>query len=196
MHDSFTAEQKKKIVTFINLALTFNKTHNIFSRRNFNEVYKKDILDCSPLIKFLKKKDNVLDLGTGGGFPGILLSITKPNNQINLLEKNKKKCYFLKVVIDELKLKNTRIINKTITKQNTLGKFDIITARAFASIKKIINFTKNNTHQNSKYILLKGKKLIIKNELKDIDKNKLRYEIIKQEATTIERNIVLIENNE
>ena len=196
MHDSFTTEQKKKIDTFINLALTFNKTHNIFSRKNFNDVYKKDILDCSPLIEFLKKNDNVLDLGTGGGFPGILLSILKPSNQINLLEKNKKKCYFLKIVIDELKLKNTRIVNKTIAKQNKLGKFDIITARAFASIEKIINLTKNNTHQNSKYILLKGKKLNIKNELKDIDKNKLRYEIIKQETTTRERNIVLIENNE
>ena len=196
MHDSFTTEQKKKIDTFINLALTFNKTHNIFSRKNFNDVYKKDILDCSPLIEFIKKNDNVLDLGTGGGFPGILLSILKPSNQINLLEKNKKKCYFLKIVIDELKLKNIRIVNKTIAKQNKLGKFDIITARAFASIEKIINLTKNNTHQNSKYILLKGKKLNIKNELKDIDKNKLRYEIIKQETTTRERNIVLIENNE
>ena len=196
MHDSFTTEQKKKIDIFINLALTFNKTHNIFSRKNFNDVYKKDILDCLPLIEFLKKNDKVLDLGTGGGFPGILLSIVKPSNQINLLEKNKKKCYFLKIVIDELKLKNTRIVNKTIIKQNKLGKFDIITARAFASIEKIINLTKNNTHQNSKYILLKGKKLNIQNELKDIDKNKLRYEIIKQETTTRERNIVLIENNE
>ena len=196
MHDFFTTEQKKKIITFINLALTFNKTHNIFSRKNHNEVYKKDILDCLPLIGFLKKNDNVLDLGTGGGFPGILLSIAKPSSQINLLEKNKKKCYFLKIVINELNLKNTRIINKTITKQNTLGKFDIITARAFASIQEIINITKNNTHQDSKYILLKGKKLNIKNELKDIDKNKLRYEIIKQEVTTIERNIVLIENDE
>ena len=196
MHDSFTTEQKKKIDIFINLALTYHTTHNILSRKNFNDVYKKDILDCSPLIEFLKKNDKVLDLGTGGGFPGILLSIVKPSNQINLLEKNKKKCYFLKIVIDELKLKNTRIVNKTIIKQNKLGKFDIITARAFASIEKIINLTKNNTHQNSKYILLKGKKLNIQNELKDIDKNKLRYEIIKQETTTRERNIVLIENNE
>ena len=56
MHDSFTTEQKKKIDIFINLALTFNKTHNIFSRKNFNDVYKKDILDCLPLIEFLKKK--------------------------------------------------------------------------------------------------------------------------------------------
>ena len=43
MHDSFTTEQKKKIITFINLALTFNKTHNIFSRKSYNEVYEKEI---------------------------------------------------------------------------------------------------------------------------------------------------------
>ena len=187
----FSDEQENKIKKFINLALDFNKTHNIFSRESYDEVYENDILDCKPLIKHIKKNESVLDLGSGGGFPGILLSITKPENKINLLESNNKKCYFLKKVSYELNLKNTKIINKTITKKNKLGKFDIITSRAFATIEKTINLTKTNTHENTKYLLLKGKASNIKKELKDIDKNMFRYEIINQD-TTKERNIVLL----
>ena len=98
---------------------------------------------------------------------------------------------FSKKVSYELNLRNTKIINKTITKKNELGKFDIITSRAFATIEKTINLTKTNTHENTKYLLLKGKASNIKKELKDIDKNMFRYEIINQD-TTKERNIVLL----
>ena len=189
MPRAFSDEQEHKIKTFINFALDFNKTHNIFSREAYDEVYENDILDCKPLIDHIKKNKSLLDLGSGGGFPGILLSITRPENKISLLENNNKKCYFLKKVTHELNLKNTKIINKTITKKNELGKFDIITSRAFATIKKTIDLTKTNTHQNTKYLLLKGKVSNIKKELKDIDKNMFRYEIINQD-TTKERNIV------
>ena len=189
MPRAFSDEQEHKIKTFINLALDFNKTHNIFSREAYDEVYENDILDCKPLIDHIKKNKSLLDLGSGGGFPGILLSITRPENKISLLESNNKKCYFLKKVTHELNLKNTKIINKTITKKNELGKFDIITSRAFATIKKTIDLTKTNTYQNTKYLLLKGKVSNIKKELKDIDKNMFRYEIINQD-TTKERNIV------
>ena len=51
----FSDEQENKIKTFINLALDFNKTHNIFSRESYDEVYENDILDCKPLIKHIKK---------------------------------------------------------------------------------------------------------------------------------------------
>ena len=191
MSKVFSDEQESKIKTFINLALDFNKTHNIFSRVSYDEVYENDILDCKPLIDHIKKNESVLDLGSGGGFPGILLSITRPENKISLLESNKKKCYFLKKVSHELNLRNTKIINKTINKKNELGRFDIITSRAFATIEKTINLTKTNTHKNTKYLLLKGKTSNIRKELKDIDKNMFRYEIINQD-TTKERNIVLL----
>ena len=54
MHNPFKEEEKNKINIFINLALEFNKTHNIFSRKEHDEVYKKDILDCEPLVKRIK----------------------------------------------------------------------------------------------------------------------------------------------
>ena len=196
MHNPFTDEQNEKINTFISLALEFNKTHNIFSRENNQEVFQKDILDCYPINQYLEKDKTVLDLGSGGGFPGILLSITKPDNKIYLIESSSKKCYFLRTIIDKLSLSNTTIINEKIKIKNTIGKFDIITARAFASIKNIIDLTQNNTNSKSKYVLLKGREKTIKQELKDINKNKHIYEIIKQKVGPEERHVVLIEKNE
>ena len=196
MHNPFKEEEKNKINIFINLALEFNKTHNIFSRKEHNEVYKKDILDCEPLIKRIKNNTKILDLGSGGGFPGILLAITKPKSQISLIESSSKKCFFLRSVADKLALKNTTIINKKIEPNNNIGVFDIITARAFASIDKITKLTKTNCNKDTKYLLLKGKDKTIQEELTDIDKNLYLYEIIKLDTKTHERNMVLIKNNE
>ena len=191
---NFTKNQKEKINIFINLAINFNKTHNIFSRKSSEEVMKKDILDCAPIINIIPTNKSVLDLGSGGGFPGILLAITKPNNKISLLESSRKKCYFLKLVVEALELKNTTILNTTITKTNKIGVFDIITARAFASINKIIKLTQQNKTTTTKYILLKGREQKIKEELKLLNQKKFKYEIIKQNNTNQERNIVVITN--
>ncbi|MAU68795.1 MAG: 16S rRNA (guanine(527)-N(7))-methyltransferase RsmG [Gammaproteobacteria bacterium] len=196
MHNPFKEEEKNKINIFINLALEFNKTHNIFSRKEHDEVYKKDILDCEPLIKRIKNNTKILDLGSGGGFPGILLAITKPKSQISLIESSSKKCFFLRSVADKLALKNTTIINKKIEPNNNIGVFDIITARAFASIDKITKLTKTNRNKDTEYLLLKGKNKTIQEELTDIDKNLYLYEIIKLDTKTHERNMVLIKNNE
>jgi 16S rRNA (guanine527-N7)-methyltransferase len=196
MHNPFKEEEKNKINIFINLALEFNKTHNIFSRKEHDEVYKKDILDCEPLIKRIKNHTKILDLGSGGGFPGILLAITKPKSQISLIESSSKKCFFLRSVADKLALKNTTIINKKIEPNNNIGVFDIITARAFASIDRITKLTKTNCNKDTKYLLLKGKDKTIQEELTDIDKNLYLYEIIKLDTKTHERNMVLIKNNE
>ena len=196
MHNPFKKEELDKINAFILLALEFNKTHNIFSRQRCEVVYEKDILDCEPLIKRIKDNSSVLDLGSGGGFPGILLAITKPKNKISLIESSAKKCFFLRSVKDKLSLRNTTIINKKLEPNNKIGVFDVITARAFASIYKITKLTNTNSNKHTKYLLLKGKNKTIQEELRDIDKNLYLYEIIKQDTKTHERNLVVIKKNE
>ena len=88
---SFKKKEQEKIEEYITLAQEFNKTHNIYVRKNKKEIVDKDIIDCSPLITIIKPNKTILDLGSGGGFPGILLSITKPENKItfkNFITKN------------------------------------------------------------------------------------------------------------
>ena len=187
-----STKQTKQIQTFIEDALEFNKTHNIFVRKSKEDVYDKDVIDCFPLVEKITPNKTVLDLGSGGGFPGILLAIIKQKNKIFLLERNKKKSYFLKKTIKKLRLTNAVVINKNITKNNTFGKFDIITARAFSDIENILMLTKPNTKTLTKLLLLKGRNAKIKKEIKLLDKNKYLCEIINLKNNTTERNMVII----
>ena len=201
MHDAayqktFNRPQQEKIEKYIELAIEFNKTHNIFVRRDKEEILDKDIFDCSPLIKIIEPNKSIVDLGSGGGFPGVLLSITNPKNQITLIESSHKKCYFLKSLIHHLELTNTKVINTTLTEKNDIGVFDIITARAFAPIEKIMRLTKNNTHKQSIYYLLKGKDKKTIDELKVINQKKYNYEIIKLDNKYFDRSLVVIKENE
>ena len=196
MHESLPTDYQRKIKSFVDAAVEFNKTHNIFSRRTKKEVYEKDVLECLSLNKNIQEKKTILDLGSGGGFPGVILSITKPTNKISLVESSSKKCYFLRKIKHDLSLENMNIINQKVVKNNNLGLFDIITARAFAHTQKILELTQNNTHKTTKYLLMKGKETTTNKELKDIDNKRYKYEIIKQDINFFERNIVLIKLNE
>ena len=167
-----------------------------FHARVLTRYFKKTYWIARPLQKKIALNKSIVDLGSGGGFPGILLSIQKPKNKITLIESSTKKCYFLKKIIHNLSLTNTTIVNKTITADNNIGKFDIITARAFSDIKKVLKLTRNNTKPFTKYLLLKGKAEKIAEELKDVDKNKHICEIINLSAEKYERNLVVIKKNE
>ena len=193
---NISKKNEEKIAIFIDLALEFNKTHNIFVRKNAKEVFEKDIVDCLPLTTEIFDKESVLDLGSGGGFPGILIGILKPHNRVCLVESSSKKCYFLKKTVHELSLKNVFIINSTISKNNNIGKYDIITARAFANTEKIINITKNNTKPSTKYLLLKGTIKKLNEELEVLNTKQLTYEIIKLDNKKAERHLVKINQNE
>ena len=192
MHKELSTKEEELINHFINEALTFNLKHNIFIRANKEEVLEKDILDCLPLVKKINTTEKILDLGSGGGFPGIVLAILRPESEIHLLEKSQKKCYFLNKTKDTLKLKNISVLKTTISQKNTLEKYSVITARAFSSIKNILDLTKNNLKENGKYLLLKGRAEKIEEEITAINTNNYKYEIIELENKKYERHIVQI----
>ena len=186
----------KLLEQLVTRSFKFNQNHNLFHRKTKEEIYKKDVLECLEINEHIKKDDKILDIGSGGGFPGLVIGITNPNNKIDLVESNQKKCYFLKQIQHDLCLKNVAILNKRIEKNNTFGEYDLITARAFASIEKITSLTKNNTKQNTRYVLFKGTKLKIEEELLALNTNKFKYEIINQGNQKKERHFVKISLNE
>ena len=196
MHEKNKEEADKKIEQFVYEALAFNKKHNIFVRESIEDVYEKDVYDCFPVLKKINNSDNILDLGSGGGFPGIIIAIVKPMCEIHLLEKSKKKCYFLNKTIDLLGLKNAKVLDTVINKNNNLGSYSLITARAFSSTANILKLTQNNLDDSGKYVLLKGKKEKISEELATIDTNKYKYEIIKLENKKYERHLLEIRKSE
>ncbi|MDC1008201.1 16S rRNA (guanine(527)-N(7))-methyltransferase RsmG [Gammaproteobacteria bacterium] len=196
MHKNFSKTEKEKIELYIQEALTFNKKHNIFIRANKDEVFEKDILDCVPLVEKIEKESKILDLGSGGGFPGVVLAILRPDCEVHLLEKSQKKCYFLNKIKDILRLDNIKVLKQTITNNNTLKEYLTITARAFSSTQNILNLTEKNLKKNGKYLLLKGRIEKIEEEMAAINTNNYKYEIIELDNKKYERHIVQIKKNE
>ena len=196
MHKNFSKTEKEKIELYIQEALAFNKKHNIFIRANKDEVFEKDILDCVPLVEKIEKESKILDLGSGGGFPGVVLAILRPDCEVHLLEKSQKKCYFLNKTKDTLRLDNIKVLKQTITKNNTLERVPTITARAFSSTQNILNLTEKNLKKNGKYLLLKGRIEKIEEEMAAINTNNYKYEIIELDNKKYERHIVQIKKNE
>lgn len=184
-------EKKDLVNKFLEKALKYNQNHNLFNRNNKKEL-QRDVNESLSINPFIKNKLKILDLGSGGGFPGIITAITNPECKIYLLEKNTKKSYFLKKTIIELGLTNAFVIDKRLEQENDLGIFDLITARAFSSTNSILDLTKNNSNKETQYVLLKGTKKTITEELNEINTNNYIYEIINTEEKPKERNIVVI----
>ena len=184
-------DKNKLINQFLEKALSYNQNHNLF-KRSTKEELERDVGESISINSHISNKTKILDLGSGAGFPGIITAITNPTCKIHLLEKNTKKAYFLKKTILELELKNALVINTRIQEKNDLGVFDLITARAFSSTSNILKLTKNNSDIKTKYILLKGTKKTIAEELNEIDTNNYICEIINKEKKPKERNIVFI----
>ena len=189
-------EELNKIKEFVLKAIEFNKSHNIFVREMAEEVFEKDILDCMPLIEKINHNEKILDMGSGGGFPGLLIAILRPECEIHLLEKNQKKCYFLNKIIHELNLVNAKTLNTNITPNNKLETYSLITSRAFSSTENTLKLSKKNLEKGGRYILLKGREEKIIEEIQSLDTNKYKCEIIKIENTTHERHLVEIKINE
>ncbi len=92
----FSDEQENKIKTFIKLALDFNKTHNIFSRESYDEVYENDILDCKPLINHIKKERKCIRSWFGRRFPRNTIINNKTRKQNKLIREQQQEVLFSK----------------------------------------------------------------------------------------------------
>ena len=186
-------KQEEQVNIFIKEAFRYNKTHNLFVRESEETIYNKDIKDCWPLIEHIKNNDKILDVGTGAGFPGVLIAIAKPNLPITLADSNKKKTYFLKKTIKKLGLQNIKVEESHLTNKANLGLFSVITARAFSHTQNIINICDPMLQPKGRYLLLKGKRTKIEEEIESINKKEHKCEIIKLKNKYEERHILLIE---
>ena len=118
----------------------WNKTHNLISKKQAQNI--EDHISDSLVISSLLK-ENIVDLGSGGGLPGIPLAITNPNKEFYLIESNTKKSSFLLHTTSRLSLENTTVINQRIEKVETKTfpeSFDIV-CRAVGSTEFIISLT-------------------------------------------------------
>ena len=155
----------KNLNLFANLLLEYNKTHNISGARSLSEVFE-NIEDSIKPLEFIGDFDSLLDVGTGAGFPGLVMAIAKSNAKFFLCEPKQKRVAFLRLVKSKLKLENVEIIAKRV-EQIEPFKVDIITSRAVANSKILIDLCKDFEKDSTKYLLFKGQR--VQNEVEKLD---------------------------
>ena len=153
-------EKLKQLDSYYKLLIEWNNKINLTRITNEKDVYLKHFYDSLTLIKAidLNKNIEVCDIGTGAGFPGIVLKIVFPNLNITLVDSLRKRIDFLNIVINTLKLKNIRAIHERAEdfSKNNREKFDLVTCRAVSKLNIISELCIPSVKVNGYFIPMKA----------------------------------------
>lgn len=173
--------QLEKLEKYYEILERENKLYNLTSITEKETVFLKHFYDSLTITKIIDlNKQSLCDLGTGAGFPGMVLKIIFPNLKVTLIDATLKKCNFLEKVIKELSLENINVINERVEEyaKKEREKYDIVTARAVAPLKHLLEYGVPLLKVNGVFIAMKGN---INKELVGIEtyENKLTIKITK-----------------
>ena len=164
---SISEFQGIKLNKFLKELITYNRHTNLVGKSTLLNPWTSHVLDCIQVSLFIKNKNNnILDMGTGAGLPGLILAIIGYKN-INVIDSNGKKITFVRFVSKKLNI-NVNIFLKRIEKLNN-KKFDFLISRALANLDKLLTYSHKFTKKDTVLIFLKGK--TVKNEIKEAKKN-------------------------
>ena len=172
-----TVDQLIKLDKFYKLLISWNEKINLTRITEEKDVYLKHFYDSLTIVKVcdLTKEKSLCDVGSGAGFPGIVLKIMFPNLKITLIDSLQKRVNYLNEIIKELDLENIEAIHSR--GEDYHEKFDIVTSRAVANIEKLVNYTMHLVKEEGVFVAMKGD---ISKELTEQVENKLlkKYQII------------------
>ena len=134
----------------------WNQKINVVSRKDIDELYLRHVLHALGISKIIhfKAGAKVLDVGTGGGFPGIPLAILFPKTQFTLVDSIAKKINVVKEVVTGLQLKNVEIHHMRV--EDLFGQFDFIVSRAVAAMPTFVHWVKGKVKKESKHKMKNG----------------------------------------
>ncbi len=162
-----TTLQSKQIDLYISELLEFNKHTNLVGKSTLKNIWERHIADSLQLSFFIKKKNlKIFDLGTGGGLPGIPLSILGYRD-IFLIDSVGKKIDFIRSIIKQLSL-SAKTEKKRIENLN-IGKADLLVSRALAPLNKLLSYSLLLSNKKTTYLFLKGRNVY--NEIEMAKKN-------------------------
>ena len=189
---NFDDNSIQKLKDFINLVLKENKNHNLIAKSTENHIWLRHILDSAQLVKFIDfNLKSLADLGTGAGFPGLVLEIFNKNKDfhVKLYEKSPVKRRFLKSVIEELDLK-AEVLGDI--REEVLDS-DIIVCRAFKKLDQVIQVSREIAKKPHKLMILKGQNA--QDEIKNSFKTKKYPYKLEDSMTSKDSKIILMEIN-
>jgi 16S rRNA (guanine527-N7)-methyltransferase len=150
------AEQKRQIELLYPLYTEWNSKINVISRKDIDELYVRHVLHSLSIAKFANFSNchTVLDIGTGGGFPGIPLAILFPDIQFHLVDSIGKKIQVVEAVAEGLGLKNLKA--EQARAEQIHGKYDVVTCRAVTQLNDFYTWIHKNLKPDSEILCLKG----------------------------------------
>lgn len=150
-----SGEQQDKLLAYVEMLKKWNKTYNLTALHDESRIINHHLLDSLTLPPYLEGAQTMLDVGSGGGQPGIPAAVCRPDLQITLLDANTKKTSFLQQAAIELELKNVRVVNGRVEAVQGL-RADVITSRAFAELADFVNWTAHLLQDGGCWAAMKG----------------------------------------
>ena len=193
-----TEDQEQKLEHFYNLLLEWNQKINLTRIIEKEDVYLKHFYDSLTIVKVidLNKVETLCDVGSGAGFPGVVLKIVYPNLKVTLVDSLQKRVNYLNTIIKELNLTEIKTIHTR--SEDLKEKYDVVTARAVANISKLTSYTMHLLKKDGQLIAMKGdiEKELTKEVYKELNS---KYKIVKIEEFTLpkensKRSIIIITN--
>ncbi|WP_397379016.1 16S rRNA (guanine(527)-N(7))-methyltransferase RsmG [Pseudomonas sp.] len=152
-----SAQQHEQLLAYLALLIKWNKAYNLTAVRDPDEMVSRHLLDSLSVVPFVSEAgDNWLDVGSGGGMPGIPLAILFPERQFTLLDSNGKKTRFLTQVKLELQLANLQVIHSRVEAFTPAVPFSGICSRAFSSLEDFSNWTRHLGDTTTQWLAMKG----------------------------------------
>ena len=156
----------EKLEIYLATLKKWNKVYNLTAINEDSEIIVKHFLDSLSVNQYIQNSGRILDVGTGAGFPGLILALFNPEKSFVLVDGVSKKISFLQEMIGKLNLKNVIAVHTKVEQYNEAEQFDIIISRAFADIKKMTKLTSHLIKDGGKFIAMKGPDVM--SELDDI----------------------------
>jgi 16S rRNA (guanine527-N7)-methyltransferase len=167
----FTDEHNEKLQSYLYLVKCWNERINIVSKKDEKRLVNRHIVESLSVLKEIEIQPNaeILDIGSGAGFPSIPISVLRRDLNFTLVESKRLKVLFLKEVVSQLNLKNITVLCERVenlSQEKWKDYFDLAFSRAVASLEKVYGWSKNFLKPNGCYIAWKGGD--IQKEIKEI----------------------------
>ncbi len=152
---SASQAQRETLLAYTDLLLKWNRTHNLTAITEPKEVVSKHLLDSLSMLPVLPEGD-LLDVGTGAGFPGLPIAVMQPSRSVVLLDSSSKKTAFLLEVKRQFALTNIEVVCARVEAYSG-QRFPLITARAFAATAELLAATSHLLDDGGRWVLMKGR---------------------------------------
>lgn len=148
--------QIAQLVDYLALLSKWNAVYNLTAVRDPAQMVTQHLLDSLAVVPAFAEARNVLDVGAGGGLPGMVLAIARPDMHVSLIDTVHKKTAFLTQVKAELGLANVSVHTGRVEQLQVPRKFDVITSRAFAELNDFVTWSGHLLQEGGRFIALKG----------------------------------------